>query len=141
MSWQRMARVRILLVDDFALFRSYVRRILEKHLEWQVIGEVGDGDTALRMATELRPDLILLDIGLPRVNGIEVAQQLASSIPSCRIVFVTSNCALDVVQKAFDLGAMAYAVKWNGDRDLLLSVAAAIEGKRFISERISGLRM
>jgi len=133
-----MARPRIFLVDDFAPFRSYVRRILEEHLECQVIGEAGDGDTALRMATELRPDLIMLDIGLPRLNGIEVAQQLATAIPSCKIVFVTSNCALDVVQKAFEIGAMAYVVKWNADRDLLPAIKAVIEGTRFVSERISG---
>ena len=134
-----MTTVRILVVDDFAPFRSYARRLLEGRSEWRIIGEAGDGDTALRMATELRPDLILLDIGLPRLNGIEVAKQLATAIPSCRIVFVTSNCALDVVQKAFDLGAMAYVVKWNADRDLLPAIRQAIEGRRFISERISGL--
>jgi len=133
-----MTEVRILVVDDFAPFRSYVCRLLEGRSEWRIIGEAGDGDTALRMATELRPDLILLDIGLPRLNGIEVAEQLATAVPSCRIVLVTSNCALDVVQKAFEIGAMAYVLKWNADRDLLPAIAAAIEGKRFMSERNSG---
>jgi len=133
-----MATVRILLVDDFAPFRSYVRRILEEHSEWEVIGEVADGIDVLQMAAEQRPDLILLDIGLPRLNGIDAAHQLAAMVPPPKIIFLTSHCAADVVRAALSAGAMGYVVKWDANRELLRAMKAVMAGKQFVSKRLPG---
>lgn len=132
----KTATVRILLVDDFAPFRSYVRRILEEQPEWEVIGEAADGVAALRMVAELEPDLILLDIGMPRLNGIEVAQQIGAM--RFKIVFLTSHSSQELALLAMATGAIAYVVKWDADRDLPRAIRAAMEGKRFVSNRLSG---
>jgi DNA-binding NarL/FixJ family response regulator len=136
-----MVAVRILLVDDFAPFRSYVRCILEQYAEAQVIGEAADGLAALQEAAELRPDLILLDIGLPRLNGIEVAQQLGTMGSSSKILFLTSHCAPEVVRRALSVGAMGYVVKWDVDRDLVRAVKAVMAEKQFVSKRFSGYEL
>ena len=101
-----MTPVRILLVDDFAPFRSFVQRILEGYPEWQVVGEAADGAEALQKAQELRPDLVLLDIDLPRLNGIEVARRLGSMVPPPKILFLTSDCAPDIGRVALAVGAV-----------------------------------
>jgi DNA-binding NarL/FixJ family response regulator len=135
---QEMATVRVLLVDDFAPFRSYVRRILEEYSEWEVIGEAADGLAGFQMALEQQPDLILLDIGLPELNGIDVAHQLVTMVPPPKIIFVTSHTAADVVQAALSAGAMGYVVKWDANRELLRAMKAVMAGKQFVSKRLSG---
>ena len=136
-----MATVRILLVDDFAPFRTYVCRILEEHPEWQVIGEAGDGLTALQMAAELQPDLILLDIGLPRLNGIGVAQQMGAMLQRSKILFLSSQYSHELARAAMATGAMAYVVKWDADRDLPCAIRTVMEGKWFVSNRLSGYEL
>ena len=126
-----MATVRILLVDDFAPFRSYVCRILEEHPEWQVIGEAADGITALQKAKDLQPDVILLDVNLPLLHGIEVAQQLKIMVPQSKILFLTAHCVPDTVRAAFAAGALGYVIKWNTDCDLLRAMEAVMAGKQF----------
>jgi DNA-binding NarL/FixJ family response regulator len=133
-----MATVRILLVDDFAPFRSYVRCILEEHPEWEVIGEAADGAAALRMVAELEPDLILLDIGMPTLNGIEVAQQVGTMVQRSKILFLSSHCSQDLARLAMATGAMAYVVKWDAGRDLPRAIRAVMENKWFVSNRLSG---
>jgi DNA-binding NarL/FixJ family response regulator len=136
-----MATVRILLVDDFAPFRHYVRCILEGYTEWQLIGEAADGVAALQNAAELQPDLILLDIALPRLNGIDVAQQLGTMVPPSKILFLTSHCAPDIIRMAFAAGAMGYVVKWDANRDLLPAMKAVMAGQQFVSKRLSGYEL
>ena len=152
---QRMATVRILLVDDFAPFRTYVRRLLEGHPEWEVIGEAGDGLDALQMAAEMQPDLcligrdllgvsshlILLDISLPRLNGIDVAQQIGAIVQRSKILFLSSHCSQELARAAMATGAMAYVVKWDADRDLLRAIITVMEGKWFVSNRLSGYEL
>ena len=133
-----MATIRILLVDDFAPFRSYVCRIFEEHPKWQVVGEAADGITALQKAKDLQPDVILLDVNLPLLHGIEVAQQLGVMVPGCKILFLSAHSAPDTVQAAFAAGAWGYVIKWNTDRDLLRAMEAVMAGKQFLSERLAG---
>ena len=133
-----MASVRILVVDDFAPFRSWVRRILEGHPEWQVAGEAADGVAALQTAQELQPDLVLLDIDLPKLSGIEVAQQLGAMVPPPKIIFLISDCASEASRAALAFGALGCVVKWHADRDLLPAMNAVVAGKQFVSERLLG---
>ena len=126
--------VRILVVDDFEKFRQFVVEMLGKRPELQVVGEASDGLEALQKAVELRPDLILLDIGLPSLNGIEVASQMRSLVPESKIIFLTQESSADVVQLAFNVGVRGYVVKSNAVADLLAAVDAVLLGRTFVSK-------
>jgi len=125
--------VRVLVVEDFEPFRRYVCSKLGKNPELQVIGEASDGFEAVHKAEELQPDLVLLDIGLPKLNGFEVAQQLRKLASASKIVFVSQESSADVVEEALSLGASGYVVKTRAESDLLTAVEAAISEKCFVS--------
>ncbi|HZS99212.1 MAG TPA: response regulator transcription factor, partial [Terriglobales bacterium] len=128
----RLSTVRILVVDDVVLFRQFVVELLEKRPELQVVGEASDGLEAIQKAIELRPDLILLDIGLPSLNGIEVARQMRSLVPESKIIFLTQESSADVVQEALGLGARGYVVKIKALVDLFAAVEAVLLEMTFV---------
>ena len=99
----------------------------------RVICEVGDGLHAVEKAQELRPDLILLDIGLPGLNGIEAARQVLKLIPETKIIFLTQETSAEVVREALDVGARGYVVKSQAGSELLGAIEAVLQGKRFVS--------
>ena len=125
--------IRVLLVDDYAPFRHFVRSILQKQPELQIIGEVSDGMEAVQKVQELRPDLILLDIGLPTLNGIEVARQIRKLSPTSKILFVSENRSWDIAKEALRSGGDGYVVKSDAASELLPAVRAVLEGERFVS--------
>ena len=129
----QLSIVRILVVDDFDTFRQFVVEVLGKRLELQVVGEASDGLEALQKAVELRPDLILLDIGLPSLNGIEVARQMRSLVPESKIIFLTQESSSDVMQEALSLGARGYVTKNMVLTDLLAAVETVLLGRTFVS--------
>ena len=129
----QLSTVRILVVDDHVLFRQFVVALLGKRPELQVVGEASDGLEALQRAVELRPDLILLDIGLPSLNGLKVARQMRSLVPESKIIFLTQESSADVVEEALSLGARGYVVKARAQADLFAAVEAALSGKTFVS--------
>ena len=128
-----MSSIRILVVEDFAPFRQFIHSILAVRPDLQVICEVADGLEAVQKAEVLKPDLILLDIGLPTLNGIEAGQQLRKLAPASKIIFVTQESSADVVQEALSLGASGYVVKSKAGSDLLAAVEAVISEKCFVS--------
>lgn len=103
--------IRVLVVEDFEPFRRSVCSILDKNLDLQIVGEASDGLEAISKAARLQPDLILLDVGLPSLNGIEAARRIRKLSPKSKIIFVTQESAYEVVQEAFNLGAWGYVVK------------------------------
>ena len=125
--------VRILVVEDFRAFRSFLCSMFSKTPELQVICEVSDGLEAVRKAEELQPDLILLDIGLPGLNGIEAARQIRKLVPQSKILFVSQESSADVIEEALSLGAMGYVVKAHAGSELLVAMEAVREGWRFVS--------
>jgi DNA-binding NarL/FixJ family response regulator len=129
--------IRVLVTDDFEPFRRLVCSMLTERPELHVVGEVSDGVEAIRKAEELRPDLILLDIGLPTLNGIEAARQIRRLVQECKIVFLSQESSADVVQEAFRLGAMGYVVKTDARNDLLTAVSAVLRGETFASSRLA----
>ena len=129
--------IRVLLVDDYAAFRRFLVSTLQSRAQLQVICEVADGAEAVRKARELQPELILLDIGLPSLNGIEAARQIRNLSPNSKILFVSENRYSDIVEEALRLGALGYVVKSDAARDLLPAVEAVLQGQKFISASVS----
>jgi DNA-binding NarL/FixJ family response regulator len=125
--------VRIVIVEDFAAFRRVICSILEKRRDLQVICEVSDGLEAVRKAEELKPDLILLDMGLPTLNGLQAAREIRKLAPESKIIFVSQQSSPDLVQGALSLGAQGYVAKTRLASDLLVAVDAVLEGRQFVS--------
>ena len=120
-------------------FQRYVASILQKQPELQIICNVSDGLEAIQKAEELQPDLILLDVGLPSLNGIEVARQIRKVSPKSKILFVSQESSADVVQGALGTGAQGYVVKSDAKRELLDGVNAVLRGEQFVGNRFSDL--
>ena len=111
--------------------------MLQTRPELRVVAQAADGLEAVQKAAELKPDLILLDIGLPTLNGIEAARQIRKFAPSSKIIFVSQESSADVVQEALSLGVCGYVVKSQAQSDLLAAVYTALEGGQFLSGRLS----
>jgi len=112
--------------------------MLRKNLGLQVVGEASDGLDGVHKTAELKPDLILLDIGLPTLNGIVAARQIRRFSPESKIIFVSQESSPDIVQEALDLGARDYVVKTRAAIDVLPAVEAVLEGRHFVSDGLSG---
>lgn len=123
--------LRILLVEDFAEFRGFICSLLEPRAEFRV-KQASDGLEAVQKAEELRPDLILLDISLPRLNGMEVARRVLKLAPAAKILFLSVESDVDLVVEALSLGA-GYIHKPRASRDLLPAIDAVLRGERFVS--------
>jgi DNA-binding NarL/FixJ family response regulator len=132
-----VSSVRVLVVDDFEPFRRFVCSTLAQSPGLQVVGEGSDGLEAVQKTEELKPDLVILDIGLPRLNGIEAARQIHRLTPESRIIFLSQESSPDVVQVALNLGAWGYVVKTRAGSDLLAAVDTILGGKRFVSDGLS----
>jgi DNA-binding NarL/FixJ family response regulator len=132
------ATVRFFIVDDYEPFRQFVRSTLGRRYDLQVIGEASDGLEAVRKAEELQPDLIVLDIGLPTLSGMEAARRIRKLCPKCKILFMSQEASVDVAQEAFRLGAMGYVVKAHAGSELLAAVEAVCQGRQFVSKGLSG---
>ena len=119
---------RILVVDDFAAWRDQIRLLLETRPEWSIVGEASDGQEGIEKATEIQPDIILLDVAMPSLNGIEAAKILRQRCPRSKILFVTQDGDDDIRDAAMRLGAAAYLLKRNVGNELLDAIATALYG-------------
>jgi DNA-binding NarL/FixJ family response regulator len=133
-----LSPIRILIADDFQEWRRQVRSLFRARPEWQVIAEAKDGPEAIQKTEELKPDLIVLDIGLPKLNGIEAARQMRQLSPRSKIVFLSQNNDLDVVRAALGTGAQGYVNKTDFRSDFLLAVDAILRDKQFVSSSLKG---
>lgn len=122
----------MLVVEDFEPFRSFVCSALKQKPELEVVCELSDGLAAVQKAEELKPDLILLDIGLPGLNGIEAGRRIRKLVPDAKIIFLTQESSDDVLQAALELGARGYVVKTRAGSDLLAAVEAVLQGKQYV---------
>ena len=129
---------RILVVDDYEPWHRFVDTVLQPEPEFQIVGKASDGLMAVEKAKELQPDLILLDIGLPQVHGIEAARRIRKVAPSCKILFVSENRLPEIVEEALSTGAGGYVVKSDAGSQLLPATKSVLAGKRFISASLAG---
>ena len=133
-----MLLIRVLVVDDFENWRRQVRSLLQARPAWQVIAEASDGSEAVQKAEELKPDLILLDIGLPKLNGIEAARRIRQVSPNSKIIFLSQDSDLDIVRGALSTGAVGYVRKTEARSELLPAMDAVLRGKQFVSRSLEG---
>ena len=129
--------VRVLVVDDYEPFRRFVCATLAQNPDLQVIGEASDGLEAVHKAQNLQPALILLDIGLPKLNGIEAARRIRKLSPNSTILFVSQESSADLVREALDAGACGYVVKTDAGRELLTAINVVLRGELFVGKRFS----
>ncbi len=127
------------MVEDYVPFRSFICSALTSEPELCIVAEVSDGLEAVHKAEELQPDLILLDLGLPTLNGIEAARRIRKVSPQSKILFLSQESAGDVVREALSVGALGYVVKAHAGSELLPAVGAIRQGKRFISSGVTDL--
>ena len=128
-----MARIRILLADDHTVMRRGLRLLLEQQADFQVVGEADDGRQAVEMAASLHPDIAVLDIGMPLLNGIEATRQLLAADPSLAVVVLSMHSDESYVLRALKAGAKGYLLKNSAEADLIQAVRAVAEGKSFFS--------
>ncbi len=133
-----MAFVRILIVDDCEPWRRMVLTLLQEYTNWQVICEASDGVEAVQKSEELQPDLILLDIGLPGLNGIEAARQICEIAPRSKILFLSENLCPAVVRAALCMGGHGYVAKSDAAHGLLAAAEVVTGDKQSVSSRFAG---
>jgi DNA-binding NarL/FixJ family response regulator len=135
-----MSIVRVLIVDDFAPWRGFVIEHLEQQPHVRVLGYASDGLEGVRKAEELQPDLILLDISLPKLNGIEMARKVRKLVPKAKILFLSSNTDPDVIRAAFCAGGAGYVLKLDAGGALLAGMEAVLLGRQFVSSSLIGIQ-
>jgi DNA-binding NarL/FixJ family response regulator len=128
---------RVLVVDDYEPWRIFASNTLQKNPELRVVGEASDGLEAVQKAQDLRPDLILLDIGLPTISGIEMARRILQHSPKIKILFASEQRSSDIAEEALRTGAGGYVLKSKAATELLPAVEAALQGKRFVSASLT----
>jgi DNA-binding NarL/FixJ family response regulator len=131
--------VRVLLADDHGIVRRGLRTMLESAPGVSVVGEAADGLEALRLCAELRPEILIVDVGMPKLNGIEVATRALRSLPSLKVIFLSMHSDESYIMRALAAGASAYLLKEATDEDLLPALSAVAAGKRFFSPAVSTL--
>jgi DNA-binding NarL/FixJ family response regulator len=133
-----ISSIQVLVVEDYEPFRRFLISTLQNRWEVRDIHEVSDGSEAVQEAQRLQPDLILLDVGLPKLNGIEAARRIRKLSPTSKIIFVTQESSPDVVQEALGLGALGYVVKAHAGSELMAAVEAVRQGRLFVSAGVGG---
>ena len=129
--------VRVLVVDDFEPFRRIVSSMVRERADLQLVGEAADGLEAVEQTQKLLPDLILLDIALPRLNGIEAARRIRKLAPESKIIFLSQDSSAELAQEALRLGARGYVIKTDAGAELFRAVEAVLEGRKYVSHGLA----
>ena len=134
-----MRQIRILLADDHNVMRGGLRLLLERQQGFRVVGEASDGRQAVEQAEETKPDIIVLDIAMPNLSGIEAAQRISALLPQTRIIILSMHADESYVLRALKAGAKGYLLKDSAENDLIEAIRAVDEGKAFFSPEISNI--
>jgi DNA-binding NarL/FixJ family response regulator len=132
-----VARLRILLADDHTVVRQGLRKVLEERPDWEFVAEAGDGREAVRQAEELEPDIAIVDITMPLLNGIEATRQIVKRSPTTRVLILTMHSDEAYVNQVLQAGATGYLLKESADVDLIQAVSAVSQGKSFFSPAVA----
>lgn len=130
-----MRRVRILLADDHTMICAGFQKLLEP--EYEVVGCVGDGRTLLKAAADLKPDLVLVDVGMPLLNGLDAGRELKKLMPGVKLIFLTMNPDPELASEAFRIGASGYLLKNSREEELLQAIRDAVRGMSYVTPQIS----
>jgi DNA-binding NarL/FixJ family response regulator len=133
--------LRILVADDHEVARKGIRSLLEGHNGWEVCGEAKDGREAVEMAGQLKPEIVLLDIGMPNLNGLDAARQLASILPDTRILILTIHDDEQIVREVLATGARGFVLKSDAGRDLIAAVEALQNRRTFFTSKVSQIML
>lgn len=131
-----MNPVRILIADDHGVMRRGLRLQLEQCVGFEVVGEASDGRQAVQLAEELQPDIVLMDIGMPNLNGIEATAQIGKRLPAIKVIILSMHSDEEFLLRALTAGAKGFLLKESGDTDLERAVRAVAQGKSFFSPAI-----
>jgi DNA-binding NarL/FixJ family response regulator len=129
----------VLLADDHNLIRAGLRLVISQEPDFQVVGEAGNGRQAVEMAREMKPDVVVMDIGMPDLNGIEACRQILSDLPDTHVVMLSMHSDEGYVLRALKAGARAYLLKDSAEADLARAIRAAASGKSFFSPSVAKL--
>ena len=124
------------MVDDFAPARNQLSARLREQPDFEVVGEALDGLEAVFKAATLQPNVVIVDVALPKLNGIEVTRQIRATVPNCNVLFVTGNDFSQIVNEAFDAGANGYVFKSDAAGELFTAIRAVVRGRRYVSKKL-----
>jgi len=136
-----VSKLRLLVGDDHTLVRQGLRKILEERPEWEVVAEVGDGREAIRQAIALKPDVAILDVGMPLLNGIDATQQIVKRVPETRVLMLSMHSDEAYVTRALQAGATGYMLKDSAGQDLLKGVELVANRQAYFSPAIARLML
>lgn len=136
-----MSKLRLMLGDDHTLFRHGLRKILEERPEWEIVAEVGDGREAVRKCVALKPDVAVLDIAMPLLNGIDATQQIVRKVPETKVLVVSMHSDEAYVTRALGAGATGYMLKDSAGKDLLKGISSVAAGQAYFSPAIARLML
>ena len=131
-------KTKVVIVEDHKLFREGLKSMLADKTGMEVVGEAGDGLEAIRIVKKIRPDIILLDLSMPKMNGISVMKEIKNQYPEIKIMALTIHESDQYVLEAFEAGADGYCLKDAGRNELMVAVDSVLQGKHYISPSISG---
>lgn len=132
------AKIKVLIVDDHPLFRQAMRQVVASDLRFELAGEAGDGETALKFILEKKPDVAVLDVDVPGLSGLEVARKLQAKRSPTRLVVLTMHKEEEIFNHAVDVGVKGFVLKENAVEDILKALIAVSEGEHYLSPSISG---
>src|SRR6202023_2444582 len=133
--------LRILIADDHEVARTGIRALLESHSGWEVCAEARDGREAVEVACKFKPDVLLLDIGMPNLNGLDAARQILAMMPDARILILTVHDSEQVVREVLAVGARGFLLKSDAGRDLIAAVEALQHRRTFFTSKVAQMML